>query len=314
MRAEAFILITGLCAAVAADDDADWPAYGHDLAGTRYSPLKEVNRSNVASLKVAWTYHTGALQPETDLNRKAAFEATPILFDGKMYVSTPFNHVIALDPATGVERWKYDPHVPRDRDYSEVTSRGVSSWIDVGAPERAPCRFRVFIGTIDARLIALDARTGRPCEGFGSKGAIDLAQGVELRDRGDYQVTSPPVVVGGTVITGSSIGDNRAVDVERGTVRAFDARTGKLKWVWDPIPWANQRTPRTGGANAWSVLSADAKRGLVFVPTGSASPDFYGGERPGNNAHANSVVACARQPVRPRGAFKWYITIFGTTT
>ena len=285
------ILILLAAGAARAADSSDWPAYGRDPGGTRYSPLKQINRGNVTKLHAAWTYHTHALEPESELNHKAAFEATPILFEGRLYLSTPFDQVIALDPATGAEKWKHDPDIDRSANYSEVTSRGVSDWGDAKAAADAVCRSRVFIGTIDARLIALDARTGRRCEAFGEHGAVDLTSGVALRDRGDYQVTSPPAIVGDLVITGSSIGDNRAVDVERGVVRAFDARTGKLRWSWDPIPWAEKQTMRTGAANAWGVLSVDAARGLVFIPTGSASPDFYGGGRPGDNAHANSVVA-----------------------
>lgn len=272
-------------------ENGDWPTYGRDPGGTRYSPLKQINSGNVSKLKVAWTYHTHALEPQSDLNHKAAFEATPILFEGSLYMSTPFDQVMALDAATGAEKWKYDPDIDRRSGYSEVTSRGVSAWSDPNAAPGTACRARIFIGTIDARLIALDARTGKPCEDFGAHGQIDLTRGIDLRDRGDYQVTSPPAVVAGLVITGSSIGDNRAVDVERGVVRGFDARTGRLRWTWDPIPWADKRQPRTGAANAWSVFSVDEARGLVIIPTGSASPDFYGGERPGDNAHANSVVA-----------------------
>jgi quinoprotein glucose dehydrogenase len=284
-------LIALLVAGALAQGADDWSAYGRDAGGTRYSPLKQIHKGNVASLKIAWTYHTHALDPASDLNRKAAFEATPILFEGNLYLSTPFDQVIALDPATGAERWKYDPDVDRRAGYSEVSSRGVSAWADPKSAPGAPCRSRIFVGTIDARLIALDTRTGKLCQDFGTLGAIDLTRDVNLRDRGDYQVTSPPAIVGDLVITGSSIGDNRAVDLERGVVRAFDARTGKLRWSWDPIPWAEKQNPRTGAANAWSVISADAERGLIFVPTGSASPDFYGGERPGDNAHADSVVA-----------------------
>ena len=260
--------------------DVDWSAYGRDAGGTRYSPLAQITRQNVTQLKLAWEYHTGALKPVTDLNRKAAFEATPILVDGTLYLSTPFDQVIALDPASGKERWVFDPKIDRSHDYSEVTSRGVSTWVDPQTHKR-----RIFIGTIDARLISLDAATGKPSEGFAE---IDLTKDVGLKDRGDYQVTSPPAVVGDLVITGSSIGDNRRTDVERGIVRAFDARTGKLRWSFDPLPAGLKNA---GAANAWSVLSADPERDLVFVPTGSASPDFYGGQRPGDNGYADSVVA-----------------------
>jgi quinoprotein glucose dehydrogenase len=240
---------------------------------------------NVARLKVAWTYHTGALDPPSGSNRKAAFESTPILEEGTLYLTTPYNQVIALDPASGAEKWKFDPQVDRARDYSEVTNRGVAAWSDPQAPRNAACRLRIFEGTVDARLLAIDGKTGKLCY------TVDLTAGVDLRDRGDYQVTSAPSVAGDLVITGSSIGDNRAVDVERGIVRAYEARTGKLRWTWDPISWANRQKPRTGAANAWSTFSVDPQRDLVFIPTGSAAPDYYGGPRPGNNEHANSVVA-----------------------
>jgi quinoprotein glucose dehydrogenase len=265
--------------------DGSWGSYGADAGGTRYSALKQINSANVGKLKVAWTYHTGALDSAGKLKEKATFEATPILVEGALYLTTPFDQVIALDPETGGERWKYDPGVDRFRDYSEVSSRGVSAWHD---PKGG---WRLFLGTIDARLIALDAKTGKPCGDFGNAGQIDLTRDVELRDRGDYQVTSPPAIVKDLVIVGSSIGDNRAADVERGIVRAFDARTGKLRWTWDPIPWAAHNSPRTGAGNAWSALSADPERDLVFIPTGSASPDFYAGQRPGDNKWADSVVA-----------------------
>ncbi len=284
------VLLLALSAGLALGAD-DWPAYGRDAGGTRFSALQQIHTGNVAALKVAWIYHTRALEPESDLNHKAAFEATPILFEGSLYLSTPFDQVIALNPATGAERWRYDPDVDRGASYSEVTSRGVSAWTDRKAKPQSACRSRIFIGTIDARLMALDALTGKPCQDFGAHGAVDLTRGIELRDRGDYQVTSPPAIAADLVITGSSIGDNRAVDVERGVVRAFDARTGKLRWAWDPIPWAAKQNPRSGAGNAWSAFSVDQERGLVFIPTGSASPDFYGGGRPGDNAWADSVVA-----------------------
>jgi quinoprotein glucose dehydrogenase len=268
--------------------DVDWSSYGRDPGGTRYSPLTQITRQNVAGLKSVWEYHTGAMTPETHLKDKAAFEATPILVDGTLYLSTPFDQVIALDPATGKERWKYDPKIDRSANFSEVTSRGVSTWLDLKRHKGEACRRSIFIGTIDARLIAIDAATGKVCTGFGE---IDLTKAVAHFDEGnwhDYQVTSPPAVVGDLVITGSSIGDNRMANAERGIVRAFDARTGALRWTFDPLP---EGLKNAGAANAWSAFAADPDRDLVFIPTGSASPDFYGGERPGNNGYANSVVA-----------------------
>jgi quinoprotein glucose dehydrogenase len=273
------------------DADSQWPHYGNDAGGARYSPAAQIDRSNVAQLQVAWTFRTGALGRSAPLDRKAAFEATPILVEGKLFLSTPYNHVIALDPRTGARLWEYDAALDRSHGYSEVTSRGVAAWQDAAAAPGATCRTRILMGTLDARLIALDADTGAPCPAFGASGQVDLTRGVDLRDLGNYQMTSAPAVSGDVVIVGSSIGDNRAVDVERGIVRGFDARTGALRWTWDPIPWASRTTPRTGAGNAWSTLSVDAERGLVFVPTGSASPDYWGGTRKGDNRWANSVVA-----------------------
>jgi quinoprotein glucose dehydrogenase len=271
--------------------DTGWASYGHDAGGTRYSAAAQINRDNVGQLKVAWTYRTGALDGiDDDLKRNAAFEATPILVDGRLYLSTPFDHVIALEPETGKKIWEYDPKL-NTHGFSETTSRGVSAWKDSAAKAGQPCRLRIFIGTLDARLIALDGETGKPCVDFGANGQIDLAKDVNLRDAGQYQVTSAPAIAGGLVITGSAIGDNRAVELERGIVRAFDVRSGKQRWSWDPIPWASKNSPRTGAGNAWSTLSVDAEHDLVFIPTGSASPDYFGGFRRGDNKWANSVVA-----------------------
>jgi len=255
----------------------------------------------VAQLKVAWMYRTGALEQLGELKRNATFEATPILVDGRLYLSTPHDHVIALEPGTGKKIWEYDPKIDVTHGYSEITSRGVSAWKDPAAKAEQPCGLRIIVGTIDARLIALDGATGKPCADFGAGGQIDLTRNVDLRDAGNYQVTSAPAIAADLVITGSSIGDNRAVELERGIVRAFEARSGKLRWSWDPIPWASQSKPRTGGGNAWSTLSVDAQRDLVFIPTGSASPDYFGGMRRGDNKWANSVVALRAST----GEFVW---------
>ncbi len=282
--------------------DAGWPTYGNNPGGTRYSPAKQIGRGNVAQLKVAWTYRTGALPHDEELDKKAAFEATPILVDGKLFLSTPYDHVIALNAASGAKVWEFDPKLELPYGSSEVTSRGVSAWRDSTAKSGRACALRIFIGTLDARLIALDGATGKPCADFGSGGEIDLTNEVKLRDPGDYQVTSAPAVYKDLVITGSSEGDNRAVTLERGIVRAYDARSGKLRWTWDPIaPWAYQTTPRTGAGNAWSTISVDEEHGLVFIPTGSASPDYYGGFRKGDNKWANSVVALRAST----GEFVW---------
>jgi quinoprotein glucose dehydrogenase len=291
-----FLLLSFLACGVSATraqskSDAGWPTYGGDAGGTRYSSARQIDRNNVTQLKVAWTFRTGALPHDQELDKKAAFEATPILVEGNLFLTTPYDHVIALNPETGDKLWEFDPKLELPYGASEVTSRGVAAWRDKPAKAGQACALRIFVGTLDARLIALDGNTGKPCADFGDNGEIDLGSGVRLRDPGDYQVTSAPTVAKDVVITGSSIGDNRAVTLERGIVRAFDVRTGKLRWSWDPIPWAMKMTPRTGAGNAWSTLSLDAERDLVFIPTGSASPDYYGGYRKGDDKWANSVVA-----------------------
>jgi quinoprotein glucose dehydrogenase len=296
-----WLLVPALVGAQTAPD-AGWANYGNDPGGTRYSTAKQIDRGNVAQLKVAWTYRTGALPYDEDLDKKAAFEATPILIDGKLFLSTPYDHVIALNAVTGVKIWEFDPKLEHPYGFSEVTSRGVSAWRDTSARAGKTCALRIFIGTLDARLIALDGNTGKPCADFGTNGEIDLTNEVKLRDPGDYQVTSAPAIFKDLVITGSSEGDNRAVTLERGIVRAFDVRMGKLRWTWDPIaPWAYQTSPRTGAGNAWSTISVDAQQDLAFIPTGSASPDYYGGYRKGDNKWANSVVALRAST----GEFVW---------
>ena len=291
-----------LQASAQAAPDTGWPTYGNDPGGTRYSLAKQIDRKNVGQLKVAWTYRTDALGHDEELDKKATFEATPILIEGKLLLSTPYDHVIALHAATGAKLWEFDPKLEHPYGFSEVTSRGVAAWRDAHAKTGAVCALRIFIGTLDARLLALDGETGKECADFGIAGEVDLTANVKMRDPGDYQVTSAPAIYKDLVITGSSEGDNRAVTLERGIVRAFDARTGRLRWTWDPIaPWAYQSTPRTGAGNAWSTLSVDEQHDLVLIPTGSASPDFYGGLRKGDDKWADSVVALKAST----GEFVW---------
>jgi len=279
---------------------SDWHAHGGDAGGTRYAQLDQVNRINVQRLERVWTYRTGELGQGSPVKEKLTFEATPILFDGTLYFSTAFGKVIALDPETGEECWVYDPKVDRTKRYSEVTSRGVSVWHN--AEVNNSRAGRIFIGTIDARLIAIDAATGVPCEDFGDDGQVDLTEGLGVKSRVDYQVTSPPAIINDLVVVGSSIGDNWHADTGHGIVRAFDARTGVLRWAWNPLRSDEEYTGPVGGANAWSIISADPERNLVFVPTSSPSPDFYGGLRSGDNRYANSVVALRAST----GAVVWH--------
>ena len=301
LAAAASAVTTGTIALAQSPDASDWGYYGGDMFGQRFSSLDEINRKNVSRLTVAWTYRTGEFGAGFARINKLSFEATPVLAFGLLYLETPTNIVIALDPETGRQRWRFDPRVDRTRHYAEATSRGVSIWEDASVKEQAPCTRRVFTGTLDARLLALDAATGKPCMDFGSGGQVDLTSGLRIRDRADYLVTSPPAIYDNVVIVGSAIGDNRATDVERGVIRAFDVRTGTKIWSFDPIPdspshaaasqWDPAQAAGTGAGNAWGVMSVDEENGLVLVPTGSASPDFYGGKRVGSNRFADSLLA-----------------------
>lgn len=269
-----------------------WSYYGQDPGGKRYSSLHQVNDKNVSRLTVAWTFRTGELATYagTGALDKAAFEATPILIGRTLYFSTPSDRVFAVDATTGQKRWVYDPHVDLHKGYSEISSRGVAAWSGGDS-------LRIFVGTIDGRLIELDGHTGQLVTNFGSGGIIDLRAGYG----NEVQETSPPAVIGDRVIVGSSMGDNQRFDQPPGVVRAYDVHNGRRIWVWNPIPsdpadsayatWNGPKAHQTGAANAWSILSTDPARDLVFVPSTSPSPDYYGGERQGSNLYANSLVA-----------------------
>jgi quinoprotein glucose dehydrogenase len=280
----------------------EWPAYGGDPGGARHAALTAVTRENVASLRPAWTYRHGDVSDgQGEIRSTTAFENTPILVDGLLYLCTPFNRVIALDPASGAERWVFDPEIDLTGRYAnQLICRGVSTWLDPAARADAACRRTVFTGTNDARLIAQDARTGTPCPDFGSEGVIDLNPGPGPQHwKGEYQVTSPPAVVGDVVVMGSAVSDNARIDAPSGVVRGFDARTGALRWAWDLAPpeFDYERGPTSeagyalGTPNVWAPMSVDEGRDLVFVPTGNAAPDYYRGERHRMNHYGSSVVA-----------------------
>jgi membrane-bound PQQ-dependent dehydrogenase (glucose/quinate/shikimate family) len=272
-----------------------WEFYGHDAGGTRYSALTDITPANVSQLKVAWTFHTGDVI-EGPGNQRTGFESTPILTDGLLYVTTGRNRIIALDPETGDQRWSYDPHIDPGWSYGDgLINRGVATWLDSRKALGAPCRRKILEATLDARLVAVDAASGRPCTDFGNDGAVDLSN-VARYSRGVYHMTSPPAVVDDVVVIGSSIDDGARADMPDGVVRAYDARTGALHWKWDPLA-----TRQGGAANAWSVMAVDPDRHLVFVPTGSASPDYFGGSRPGDDKWANSIVALRAS----NGAVAW---------
>ncbi len=283
------ILLAALLFAAAAPAWA-WENWGGDPGGTRFSPLAQITPANVGNLVPAWDFRTGDLENRPPaLMARTKFEATPLFVEDSLIFCTPFNEVIALDPGTGAQKWRYDPKISAaQRPANRYNCRGVTYWVDRQAAEGAACRSRIFMGTNDYRLIALDARSGVPCADFGSNGEVGIEIGKPLLWPGEFQITSAPVVSRGVVVVGSSIADNVRVDAPPGTVRAFDARTGAARWSFDPLVHDHISA---GHANVWAPMSADDARGLVFLPTTSPSPDFFGGKRPGNNEHANSVVA-----------------------
>jgi quinoprotein glucose dehydrogenase len=291
----------------------EWPAYGNDPGSSRYSPLGEITKRNVGGLKVAWIYRTGDLSDGAStwegekVSARSTFEATPLMVDGTLYIATAFNRIIALDPETGKEKWAFDPKLDRIGRYGDdFTCRGLATWIDPQLQPGAACRRMIYEATLDGRLVAVDAQTGKACAGFGTAGQVSLKAGINLASgidhliAGEYHFTSAPAVVGDVVVVGSAINDNDRIEMPSGAVRGYNVRTGELLWTWDPVPrdpadparatWQNG-AGRTGAANVWGPLSADPARDLVFLPTTSPSPDYYGGERKGADRNADSLVA-----------------------
>ena len=289
------------CWPVLAGPHDEWTHYGGSQHGLQYSSLSQITPDNVDQLEVAWLFRTGELGQGH--REPFAFQANPILVEGRLYLPTGSAIVFALDPATGEQIWRFDAEIDRSLHHAEIANRGVTSWIDETVLGDLPCRHRIFVGTLDARLIALDGESGKPCVDFGENGQLFLDRdvGADIEEWINYTVTSPPVIVDDVLVVGSAIGDNRSVETELGIVRGIDARSGAERWRWDPIPrsaddpayasWNPDEAAITGSANAWAPLAADTELGLVYVPTGSASPDFYGGEREGDNLYANSLVA-----------------------
>ena len=282
----------------------DWPVYGHDPGGARYSPLRQIQTANVSRLTRVWTYHTGeqsASAAHTGANpgergeQHTAFETTPLVIGSVLYFSTPAGRVIALNAATGREIWKFDPQAKRTGAVRYRAHRGVAYW-----PGDARTPARILLGTQDARLIALSAATGQPIPGFGNEGEIDLRKGVADRfPNSVYAVTSPPAIYRNLVIAGAALPEWPGSG-PGGDVRAFDVRTGELAWQFHTVPqpgepgqatWEGDSWRDRTGANVWSIMTVDAGRGIVFLPIGSPSYDFYGGDRKGQNLYGNCLVA-----------------------
>ena len=283
----------------------EWTHYGSDLHGTRYSELSQITPANAANLEEAWTYHAGLLTK--DRHSGHLYEGTPLMVDGMLYGCTPHDAVFALDPVTGKQIWRHDTEI-------DVTAggRGVCRGVSFfrAPPAVVECPTRILLGTVDNRLIALDAKTGQPCHSFGKDGAVNLSEGegLDKYPRGWINPTSPPAIVHGTAVIGSYIIDDQSIHVPPGVIRGYDAVTGELKWAFDPgrpddhgpLAPGQSYTPST--PNSWPPFSGDEALGLVYLPMGNGSPDFYGVNRsPETDRFSSAVVALDADT----GAVRW---------
>lgn len=276
---------------------AHWPAYGATPGGNHFSRADQITPDNVGELEVAWQHRSGDYR-EANYNpgafaSQSSLQVTPIVIEDRLYYCSPFNRIFSLDAQTGEELWSYDPGVDMTGEPILPNCRGVSSW-QSGA--EGFCEHRIIMGTLDARLVAVDAQTGEPCTGFGVEGSVDITHGLSAHDTHEYSITSPPAVLGDRVITGSMVLDNQRTDIPSGVVRAYDVRSGELLWVFNPIkpgdrPTNSDGTYRSGTTNVWSIIAVDEERDMVFVPTGNTSPDYYGGHRGDLDYYSSSVVA-----------------------
>jgi len=291
--------------------DTEWRNYGHDPGGMRFSPLEQINTSNIQLLQRAWTY----VIPPTPNGGITAFEATPLMVRGVLYFTTSTSQAIAVDAETGKQIWVFDPDPKESGTRRPNPSRGAAYWEGQSSvtcgPGKSELDKRLFYITEDARLFALDPRSGRPCQGFGDAGSINLRIGVADKfPRAQYNSTSPPAIYKGLVITGSQVQENPSKGPS-GDVRAFDVRTGKLAWRFHTVPrvdevghetWQDDSWQDRSGTNVWSVMSVDTERGMVFLPIGSPSYDFYGADRKGAGLFGNSLVALDAAT----GKLRWY--------
>jgi len=282
----------------------DWIHYGGDVGGSRFSALDEINRDNVQELELAWTHRTGAVAENPELKPFIDFQATPILLPeeagGHLIVCTPFTKVLALDPASGEERWAFEPKFDKTPWAGRFKCRGLSQWRDPRVDADARCATRLFLPLPDMRLLAIDARDGELCPEFGAGGVVDVRPLIEAAEPADTvigtQLLSPAGIVRDTVVVTTTSNKFKSASSINGAIRGFDARTGELRWTFDPLvrvaAQGLESTPsNVGGANVWTMLSADEERDLIFLPTASPAPNFWGEHRPGDNRYANSIVA-----------------------
>ncbi len=294
-----------MCLALAGMARAEgWGSYGGDPGGSHYSTLSQINRGNVAGLELAWQFRTGAVKNNPALKSMIDFQATPILLPadagGHLVVCDPFNKVFALDPATGAERWAWDPQINKTPYAGRFKCKGLAFWRDSLAPPDAACAARLFMPAADKRLFAIDARDGRLCAGFGNQGVVDFEPLLAALQPADgtqgTQLVTPAAVVRDTVVVSTTSNKFRSASSVNGAIRGFDARSGALKWTWDPLvrepqPGIEPTPANVGGGNTWVPMSVDDERDLVFVPTASPAPNYWGAHRPGDNKWANSIVA-----------------------
>jgi quinoprotein glucose dehydrogenase len=281
-------------------ESGEWGAFGRTLAGTRFSPVDQISLANVGDLQPAWTFHTGVKQVGT----QSPLQATPIMVGGRLFLCTQTNVVIALDPETGTELWRYDPKVDATGASAVTTCRGVTYF----KAETADCPERIITATFNAQLIALDANTGKPCASFGTGGIVDLKQGMGETPPGFYYISSAPTIVRGNIILGGWVADNQSTDEPSGVIRALNATTGKFVWAWDAGNPANNHGPAAGQTytrstpNSWAPMSGDEALGMVYLPTGNPTPDHFGPTRSAaSRKYGSSVIALDAET----GALKW---------
>ncbi|MBZ8132778.1 pyrroloquinoline quinone-dependent dehydrogenase [Afifella sp. IM 167] len=275
----------------------DWPFWGAGPQADRYSPLTQITTENVGKLEKVWTYRSGDM-PTGDAKGKYSPENTPLKIDQTLYLCSPMNIVIALDAGTGEEKWRYDPKVSTDAIPYGATCRGVSYYEVPDAAAGEACAKRIIEGTLDARLIAVDAETGEPCADFGENGSVDMWQGIGKKVPGWYAVTAPPAIVRGIAVTGAQVKDGQAEDAPSGVIRGYDAVTGELAWAWDlgdpdltGAPPEGETYTR-GTPNMWTTATGDEELGYVYLPLGNSAVDYWGGNRSEEeNEYSSSLVA-----------------------